>query len=78
MTEIRTILAIGMLLILTGCASVGDTQQQSEIKRITPEELAKLVPPPVATVTLDEIIDDSKQGKTVDEIIAKIKASDSR
>ncbi len=77
MTEVKAILTIGIFLILTGCASVGETQQ-SQIKRITPEELVKLLPPPVATVTLDEIVADSKQGKTPDEVIAKIKESSSR
>jgi len=64
------------LLTLSGCASTGNGQAQAE--RITPEQLAKILPPPVATVTLDEIVAESKQGKTSDEIIAKIKASNSR
>ncbi len=64
------------MLMLSGCASTGSGQGQ--VDRITPEQLAKILPPPVATVTLDEIVVDSKQGKTVDEIIAKIKASNSR
>ncbi len=63
-------------LLLTGCASTGS--QQTEVDRITPEELAKLIPPPVATVSLDEIVADSKAGKTPDEVIAKIKTSNSR
>lgn len=65
-----------MLSMLSGCASTGT--QQAKVERITPEELAKLIPPPVATVTLDEIVADSKAGKTSDEIINKIKASNSR
>lgn len=64
------------LLLLAGCASTGS--QQTKVDRITPEELAKLIPPPVATVSLDEIVADSKAGKTADEIIAKIKTSNSR
>lgn len=64
------------LLVLSGCASNG--AQQAKVDRITPEELAKLIPPPVATVSLDEIVGDSKAGKTADEIIAKIKTSNSR
>jgi hypothetical protein len=64
------------IAMLTGCASTGT--RQSEVERITPEELAKILPPPVATVTLDEVVADSKAGKTSDEIIAKIKASQSR
>jgi len=64
------------LLTLSGCASTGAGYGQ--VDRITPEQLAKILPPPVATVTLDEIVAESKQGKTSDEIIAKIKASNSR
>ena len=62
--------------MLSGCASTGI--QQTQVERITPEELEKLLPPPVATLSLDEIVADSKQGKTPDEIIEKIKTSNSR
>lgn len=64
------------LSMLSGCASTG--MQQVKVERITPEELAKLIPPAVATVTLDEIVADSKAGKTSDEVINKIKTSNSR
>ena len=64
------------VFILSGCASNG--VRQAEIERITAEQLAKILPPPVATVTLAEVVADSKAGKTSDEIIAKIKASNSR
>lgn len=63
-------------LVLSGCASTGT--QQGRVERITPEELAKLIPPAVATISLDEIVADSKAGKNVDDIIAKIKNSSSR
>ncbi len=69
-------LLIISLMLVTGCASTGT--QPSQVKRITPEELAKILPPAVATVSLDEVVNDSKQGKTPDAIIAKIKASNSR
>jgi PBP1b-binding outer membrane lipoprotein LpoB len=62
--------------ILAGCASTG--AKPSQVERITPEELAKLIPPPVATVSLDEVVADSKAGKSSDDIIAKIKNSNSR
>ena len=70
------IILIVAAIFLSSCASNG--ARQVELERITPEQLAKLLPPPVATVTLDEIVADSKAGKTSDEIIAKIKASNSR
>jgi hypothetical protein len=73
----KTLIALTLTLgLLAGCASTGS--QQGKVDRITPEELAKILPPPVATVTLTEVVADSKQGKTADEIIAKIKASNSR
>ena len=70
---IPMILALAML---TGCASTGSNA--GRVERITPEELAKILPAPVATIPLSEIVTDSKQGKKADEIIAKIKASNSR
>ena len=73
----KTLIAVSLtLVLLAGCASTGS--QQSKLERITPEQLAKLLPPPVASVTLDEIVADSKAGKTTDEIITKIKTSNSR
>ncbi len=62
--------------VLSGCVSTGT--KPSQVERITPEELAKLIPPAVATVSLDEIVADSKAGKSADDIIAKIKNSNSR
>ena len=73
----KALIAVSLtLILLAGCASTGS--QQSKLERITPEQLAKLLPPPVASVTLDEIVADSKAGKTTDEIITKIKTSNSR
>ena len=73
----KSVLALVIsLLLMSGCASTGT--QQAQIERITPEELAKILPQPVATVTLEEIVKDSKANKSADEIIAKIKASNSR
>lgn len=72
----KNLLVIMCLMLMTACAST--PTQQPQVKRITPEELAKMLPPAVATVSLDEIVNDAKQGKTPDEIIAKIKMSNSR
>jgi hypothetical protein len=73
-------LKLGFLLLLAllivACASSGP--RYGNVERISPEEMAKILPPPIATLTLDEIVTDSNQGKTADEIIAKIKASSSR
>jgi hypothetical protein len=73
----KILIAVSLtLILLAGCASTGS--EQSKVERITPEQLAKILPPPVATVALSEIVADSKAGKTADEIIAKIKTSNSR
>jgi hypothetical protein len=74
--NVLLIMLIG-LFVLSGCATTTKSQQ-AEIKRITPEELKQLIPTAVATYSLEEIIVDSKQAKTPDEIIEKIKASESR
>jgi hypothetical protein len=63
---------------LSACATNGVENTQPEVQRISPEDLAKIMTPAVATVSLDELLADAKQGKTPDEIIAKIKASNSR
>ena len=41
------------LLVLVGLCQYW--RQQAKVDRITPEELAKIFPPPVATLSLDEI-----------------------
>ncbi|MDX1914781.1 MAG: hypothetical protein SFU55_04285 [Methylophilus sp.] len=74
----RILMTMMIALGLNGCATTGVEQTRAEVQRISPEELAKLMAPAVATVSLDELLADAKQGKTPDEIIAKIKASNSR
>ncbi len=65
------------LITLTGCATTHDSTQ-GQVARITPAELTKLLLPPVATLSLNEIVADSKQGQPADEIIVKISESQSR
>lgn len=76
MNTIDKVLMVTLIFVMTGCASTG--ARQGQVERITPEELTKLLPPPVATLSLNEIVIDTNAGKTADEIIAKIKASNSR
>jgi len=76
--RMRNLVAVmALLTLLTGCASMGG-EQRGEVARITPEEIAKLLPSPIATYTLEEIVADAKQGKSADDIIAKIKETKSR
>lgn len=74
--KLLVILSLVSVLSIAGCAS--NTTKTIQIDRITPEELAKIMPPPIATVSLEAIVEQTKQGKTPDEIIASIKASNSR
>lgn len=64
-------------LLLSACASMGQSSQSS-IKRISPEALQALIPEAVASYALEEIVQDTKQAKSPEDIIEKIKASDSR
>jgi hypothetical protein len=72
----KKLIVLIALFGLAGCATTGT--QQSQVERISPEELAKIMPPAVATLTLDEVVAMSKAGKSSDEIIDKIKATNSR
>ena len=75
-TDIAVVVWIGMVMLTTGCAT--NSSQQSSIERITPEQLAKILPQPVANMNLDEIVHLSQQSVSADEIITKIKLSNSR
>jgi len=63
-------------LFLTACAST--QQQEPQVKRISPEELERIMPKPVPNLTLDEIVALSKKGTPPEQIIEKINASNSR
>lgn len=67
---------LALVALVSGCATTG--YQEPQITRISAEELAQLMPPPVATISLDEIVAMSKQGVPADDIIAKIKESNSQ
>jgi PBP1b-binding outer membrane lipoprotein LpoB len=68
--------AVLLAALVTGCA--GNTPRETQVQRLTPEEVAKLTPAAVPTLSLDEVIVLSKQKVTADEIISKIKASNSQ
>jgi len=76
---VKQILGIFILSwLLSGCASTGQSPTRGVVERISPEELQKLIPPAVASLSIEELLADSKAGKTPEEIIEKIKASNSR
>lgn len=64
------------VLLLAACATT--TPQEPQIKRISPEELEQIMPKPVPNMTLEEIVELSKSDNTPEQIINKIKASNSR
>ncbi|HEY8353391.1 MAG TPA: hypothetical protein VIK69_00060 [Methylophilaceae bacterium] len=71
-------LSIGLLgaALASGCATTA--YQEPQIQRISAEELAQLMPPPVATLSLDEIVALTKAGTPPDDIIARIRDSGSQ
>lgn len=75
-TGIKLMVLGTMLTLLAGCATT--PAQAPQIQRISPEELERIMPKPVPNLTLDEIVQLSKQGMTAEQIIEKIKASNSR
>lgn len=68
--------AVLLIALLNGCAT--QPPQPVQIDRISPQQLAALVPPAQSTLSLQEIVTMSKQGKPDSEIIEAIKQSQSR
>lgn len=75
-TSIAVVVCLGVMALATGCAT--NPTQSGRVERITPEQLAKILPQPVANLSLDEIVTLSQQGVSADEIIKKISTSNSR
>lgn len=71
----RVTILSGMLMLLAACAST--PQQAPQIQRISPEELERIIPKPEPNLSLDEIVKLSKSGVSPEQIIEKIKASNS-
>ncbi|WP_244948304.1 hypothetical protein [Methylovorus glucosotrophus] len=72
---IKQLWLASMLMLLAACATTG--QQEPQVKRISPEELERLMPKPVPNISLEELVQLSKTTPP-DELIAKIKASNSQ
>ncbi|HPV31384.1 MAG TPA: hypothetical protein PLW03_01190 [Methylotenera sp.] len=62
--------------LLAGCAS--SAPREVAVDRLTPEEVAQITPAATPTLSLDEIVSLTQQKVSSDEIIAKIKASNSQ
>ena len=66
-------------LVMSACVSNGydDNRQAPPIDRISEEELARIMPKPLALLSLEDLVQLSKEGATVEQIIDKIKATSS-
>ena len=66
-------------LVLSGCATQGQQFQgnSQKIDRISEAELARIMPQPRATLSVDDLVKLTKEGDTADQIIEKIKTSNS-
>jgi len=73
------VLACSVFLLTSGCASTGKDSGSAgpKIDRISPEELARLIPSPIAKLTLEDLVRLTNEGNGADQIIAQIKATDS-
>lgn len=69
-------LQLAIVLAITGCAST--PPQAPQIQRISPEELERIMPKPVPNLNLEEIVKLSQARVSADEIIQKIKDSQSQ
>ena len=70
-------LAVSFLAVpLLGCANA-PPQLSGAIERLTPDELPRMLPKPVAILSQADLVRLSKQGTAPDAIIARIKQTDS-
>lgn len=76
MIKTRLIILLWLLLTLAGCAT-NQTKTEPPIDRISDAELSRIMLKPTATLSLDDIVKLSKDKVPADEIIEKIKTSQS-
>ena len=71
-------LLVLVLLILSGCASVGTktVDEAPKIDRLSEAELLQIMPSPVSQLSFESLLALSKEGKPADEVIAKLKETD--
>ena len=80
MLMLRTSLIAILTLSLAGCAATPgkpDAVGNPKIERITPEELARILPKPNPKLPLESIVRLSKAGATPQEVIVRIKETGS-
>lgn len=72
---IKFIFMLGFVALLSGCAS--QNRQSPQIDRISEQELARIMPKPVAVLSLDDVVKLSQDGVAAEQIIDRIKQSNS-
>jgi hypothetical protein len=78
LTDIKLSLVILFPLVVLGCATNGQQAQENfQIDRISEAELALILPQPIATLSLDDLVKLAREGNNSDQIIEKIKMSNS-
>lgn len=79
MPNITLLIILLTSLVMSACATNGQQSygQSPQIDRISDEELARIMPKPVALLSLDDLVELSKEGATADQIIDKIKETNS-
>ncbi len=72
-------LLMSLLLLMAGCATSNyqKNDKPPQIDRISEAELARILPQPIAVLSLDDLVALTKQGASADQIIEKIKTSNS-
>ena len=79
MSLLRPVLISALALSLLGCATASAPPDASgAIARLSPDELARLLPKPEPKLPLTELIRMSKAGVTAKDLIARIKETGSR
>lgn len=78
MTVIKLFFIIFLSLVMLACATNGQQSQKNPpIDRISEAELARILPQPIATLSLDDLVKLTKEGNTPQQIIEKIQMSNS-
>jgi hypothetical protein len=79
MQALRPVLISALALSLLGCATASAPPDVAPgIARLTPEELARMMPAPQSSLSPADIVRLSKEGGTAKDIIAKIRETNSR
>lgn len=73
------LLVCGIVLFIAGCSATGNKSNGTgpKIDRISADELARLIPKPVAKLTLQDLVRLTQAGDSPDQIIAQIRSTDS-